>query len=131
MSILYTIETRTRTMRIDKVKWITAHSCGKLKWHSFTSSLKLKREKFGASTLSHKMCPRKQTTEPKQLLHPQFFWATLYNRLIGLLVRGVNLNLWICSCVPVCNLGSFIHASNNFSRMINRLSLGYTDIVMA
>ena len=26
------------TMRIDKVKWITAHNCGKPKWHSFTGS---------------------------------------------------------------------------------------------
>ena len=24
---------------IDKVKWITVRSCGKQKWHSFTSSL--------------------------------------------------------------------------------------------
>ena len=31
-------------MRIDKVKWITAHNCGKPKWHSFT----LKREDFGS-----------------------------------------------------------------------------------
>ena len=26
-------------MRNDKVKWITARSCGKQKWHSFASSL--------------------------------------------------------------------------------------------
>ena len=26
-------------MRIDKVKWTTARSCGKQKWHSFVSSL--------------------------------------------------------------------------------------------
>ena len=31
-------------MRIDKVKWITARSCGKQKWHSFPSSLGCKGE---------------------------------------------------------------------------------------
>ena len=31
-------ETRLWTMCIDKVKWITARSCGKQKRHSFTSS---------------------------------------------------------------------------------------------
>ena len=54
-------------MRIEKAEWITAHNCGKPKWHSFTHTLSWK-EKFGASTLSHKMCPRKQTTEPKLLI---------------------------------------------------------------
>ena len=54
-------------MRIDKVKWITARSCGKQKWHSFASSLGWKGN-FLNSTLPHKMCPRKQTTEPKLLI---------------------------------------------------------------
>ena len=36
---LYYIETRSWTMRIDNVKWITAHSCGKQKWQLFASSL--------------------------------------------------------------------------------------------
>ena len=59
-------------MRIDKVNWITAYNCGKPKWHSFTHSLSWKG-KFGVSTLSHKMCPRKQTTEPKLVILVSFF----------------------------------------------------------
>ena len=68
------------------------------------ASFQLKREHFGSSTMSHKMCPGKQTTKPKllilishflrrrylinwyYLLHPhimgsipfRFYWATLY-----------------------------------------------------
>ena len=38
MRIIYT-RNLLLTMRIDKVKWITAHNCGKPKWHSFTLSL--------------------------------------------------------------------------------------------
>ena len=34
-------------MRIDKDKWITAHNCGKPKWHSFTSTLIWKKDNFG------------------------------------------------------------------------------------
>ena len=58
-------------MRIEKVNWITAHNCGKPKWHSF----KPKREKgnFWVLTLSHKMHSRKQTTEPKLLILVSFF----------------------------------------------------------
>ena len=53
-----------------KVKWITAHNCGKPKlWHSFTSE----KGKFWVLTLSHKMCPRKQTTEPKLVIFVSFF----------------------------------------------------------
>ena len=59
-------------MRIDKVKWITARSCGKQKLHSFASSLGWKG-KIWNSTLSDKMCPRKQTTEPKLLILVSFF----------------------------------------------------------
>ena len=33
----YNVQTRSWTMRIDKVKWITARSCGKQEWHSFAS----------------------------------------------------------------------------------------------
>ena len=88
-------------MHIDKVYWITAHNYGKPKWHSFTAE----KGTFWASTLSHKMCPRKQTTELNllilvsfflrrrclihwyQLLRPHimgsmpfhFHWSTLYN----------------------------------------------------
>ena len=55
-------------MRIDKVKWITARSCGKQKWHSFASIGLTEKGKFWNSTLSHKLCPRKQTTGKKTLL---------------------------------------------------------------
>ena len=51
-------------MRIDKVKLITADNCGKPKWHPAGLVL-AEKEKFLKSTLSHKKCPRKQTTEPK------------------------------------------------------------------
>ena len=54
-------------MAIDKVIWINAHNCGRPKWHSFTSSISW-NGKFWASTLSDKMRPRKQTTEPKLLI---------------------------------------------------------------
>ena len=67
MRILYTRDLLV-TMRIDKVKWITVHNCGKPKWHSF----KLKRDS-PPSTLAHKMGPRKQTTEPKLLILVSFF----------------------------------------------------------
>ena len=59
-------------MHIDKVNWITAHNYGKPKYHSFTPSLSWKGN-FGASTLSHKMCPRKQTTDPNLLILVSFF----------------------------------------------------------
>ena len=55
------------TMRIDKVKWMTAHNCGKQKWHSFMLSLSWKG-KFWVLTLSHKICPRKQITELKLVI---------------------------------------------------------------
>ena len=54
-----------------EVKWITAHSCGKQKWNSFASSLGWKGKVWN-STLSHKICPRKQTTEPKLLILVSF-----------------------------------------------------------
>ena len=90
-------------MHINKVNWNTVHNYGKPKWHSFSPSLGWKGI-IWALTLSHKMSPRKQATEPKfwswynfsqekslhihwyQLLHSQilesrpfrFNWATLY-----------------------------------------------------
>ena len=46
MRILYTrnllLTIAKVSSRIDEVKWITAHNCGKLKWHSFTPSLSWK-----------------------------------------------------------------------------------------
>ena len=60
------------TMRIDKVKWITAHNYGRPKYHAFTSSLGW-NVTFFALTLSLKMGPRKQTTEPKLLILVSFF----------------------------------------------------------
>ena len=62
-----------------------AHDYGKPKWHLFSHSLSWKGN-FGASTLSHKMCPRKQTTEPKLLVLVSFFsgYVTSYtNRSYG------------------------------------------------
>ena len=38
-------------MRIDKVKWITAHNCGKPNWHLFTF-IQLKRENLGLDFVS-------------------------------------------------------------------------------
>ena len=59
-------------MHIDKVEWITAHNCGKPKWNSFKSSLSWKGN-FEASTLPHKMCPRKQNAEPNLMILVSFF----------------------------------------------------------
>ena len=39
-------------MRIDKVKWITAHNYGQPKWHSFTPSLSWKRKILGLDIVS-------------------------------------------------------------------------------
>ena len=33
--------------RFNRVKWITAHNCGKPKWHSFKPGFALKRGNFG------------------------------------------------------------------------------------
>ena len=56
-------------MRIDKDKWTTVAS-----QNDIHSSLVLaEKGKLWTSTLSHKMCPRKQTTEPKLLILVSFF----------------------------------------------------------
>ena len=60
------------TMRIDKVNLITAHNCGKPKWHSFTPSLSWKGRILGLNIVSQ-MCPRTQTTWPKLLILVSFF----------------------------------------------------------
>ena len=67
-------------MRIDKVKWITAHSCGKPKWHSFM----LKRENFEPRHCLTKCALEKKTTEPKLLILVSFFISqeTLSHTLI-------------------------------------------------
>ena len=86
-------------MRINKVNWITAHNCGKPKWHSFTTSLRWKG-KFWASTLSHKMCPRKQTTELKLLILVTFFSDTSY---------CIHIMLEVCRSIfygPPCIVGN-------------------------
>ena len=58
-------------MRIDKVKWITARSCGKQ--NGIHSRLdQAEKGTFWNSTLPHEMCPRKQTTEPKLLILVSF-----------------------------------------------------------
>ena len=107
-------------MHIDKVNWITVRNYGKPKWHSFSPSSSWKG-KFWASTLSGKMCPRKQTTELKllslvsfffrrrylifwyQLLHPcimgsmpfRFYWATLYIHAPNLHHSSPNMPSWL------------------------------------
>ena len=60
-------------MRIVRVNWITAHNCGRPKWHSFASSLSWTEIFWGATILSDKMGPRKQTTEPNLLILVSFF----------------------------------------------------------
>ena len=42
-------------MRIDKVKWITAHNYGKPKWHSFKPSFSWKGEFFYLSIVSQNL----------------------------------------------------------------------------
>ena len=57
-------------MHIDEAKWITPHIMANQ--NSIHSCLVLaEKEKFEASTLSHKICPRKQNTEPKLLIFSQ------------------------------------------------------------
>ena len=106
------------TRRIDKVKWITAHNGGKPKWYSFTPNLSWK-ETMWVLTLSHKMCPRKQTTEPKLVIMVSlfsgevtsstdtsycihilwevclsvFFWATLYRQFLIITLCWPQYNL--------------------------------------
>ena len=60
------------TMRVDEVKWITAHNCDKQKSHLLSLLwvyFKLKREKI----VSQRIFPRKQTTEPHLLILVLFF----------------------------------------------------------
>ena len=113
-------------MRIDKVNWIIAHNYGKPKTHSFKPSLSW-NGKFWTSTLSHKMCPRKQTTEPKcwswyhfsqEKIHVHvctsstdisycihimgsvpfhFYLVTLYNKHCRL---QTEWHVWVCSLKP-------------------------------
>ena len=59
-------------MRIVQINWITAHNYGEPKWHLCSPSLSWKGKNW-ASTLPHKMCPRKKTTEPKLLILVSFF----------------------------------------------------------
>ena len=54
-----------------QVKWITAHNCGEPKMTLIQPTFSWKR-KIWTSSLSHKMCPRKQTTEPKLLILVHF-----------------------------------------------------------
>ena len=51
MCILYTRNPLVTTC-IDKVKWITAHNCGKPKWHSFTPKLSWKGKIWGLDIVS-------------------------------------------------------------------------------
>ena len=50
-----TLETRLWTMRIDKVKWITARSCGKPKCHSYASTLGWKGKIFELDIVSQNL----------------------------------------------------------------------------
>ena len=64
-------------MHIDKVKWITARSCGKPKWHSFTSSLGWKGKIWGLDIVSQHVLRRSYLIHWYQLLHPRisFFYG--------------------------------------------------------
>ena len=103
-------------MRIDKVNWITAHKCGKPKWHSFSPSLSWK-EYFGPwdcvtkcgleNKLPNQNCwawchfsqeKLPQYTDTSYLLSTycgkyaaQFLWATQYSHRSHLadLVHGI------------------------------------------
>ena len=46
-------------MRIDKVKWITAHNYGQQKWHSFTPSLTLYNQAGGGGGGVESTTPRR------------------------------------------------------------------------
>ena len=66
--------TSTRiTMRNDKDEWITAYNCGKPKMEFHSRLVLAEKGTFEAWTLPHKMCPRKQTTEPKLVILVYFF----------------------------------------------------------
>ena len=71
MCILYTRNPLV-TMCIDKVKWITAHNCGKPKWHSFTPKLSWKGKIWGA-----RHCLTKCALQNKLL--NQNCWSSLFS----------------------------------------------------
>ena len=50
-------------IRIDEVEWISAHNYGKPN-DIHSRQVLAEKVQFWTSTLPHKMCPRKQTTEP-------------------------------------------------------------------
>ena len=116
MRILY-----TRNPLVNNARWqITAHSCGKLKWHSFTSSLSRKGKMFGLDIVSQNV-PFKTNYWTKiadlgtiflrsylilwyQLLHPHivrsmpfhfFFLATVYSGP-GEMLGQFRETLWSC-----------------------------------
>ena len=108
-------------MHIDKVNLITAHNYGKLKRHPFSPKFNAWKGKFWASTLSHKMCPRKHCKlvwtkiadlgivflrwsyliHWYQLLHPhivgsmscRFFCCHLYSRYTPVLLLAIDQHL--------------------------------------
>ena len=72
MRILYT-RNQLVTMRIDKLKWITAHNCGKPKWHSFTPSLNWNGKIVGPRHCLTKCALENKTTGPKLLIFASIF----------------------------------------------------------
>ena len=82
------------TLRIYKVKWITANNCGKPKWHSFTPSLSWKREILGLDIVSQNV-PKKTYYWTKMgdlgiiflrrscLIHWLFWYQLLQPHIVG------------------------------------------------
>ena len=108
-SPVFTPEKTLVTTRIDKVKWITAQICGKPKWHSFSRSLSWKR-KIWALTLSHKMCPTKQTTEPKWWSWYRFSQEKLPHTLIPVIASTYCRKY----AVPCFFLGHHLAINNKY-----------------
>ena len=89
-------------MCIDEVNGIIAHNYGMLKLHSLTPSLRWNwKRRCWASTLSHKMCPRNQSTELKLLI--------LVSPCLGEVTSYTDTTYYIhASLWGVCRSGIFV-----------------------
>ena len=119
-------------MRIDKVEWITAHNCGKPKWHAFTPSLSWKGKSLGLYIVSQNV-PSKTTTEPKLVILVSFFSGkvTSYTDhvLASMAQTGASILLRIFTyfpcCRPSCCAFNFIHFQTSVIRLVDRYTWSY------
>ena len=119
-------------MHIDKVNWITAHNCGKPKWHSFSPKFKLKKENFGPRHCLTK-CAQETNYWTKiadlgiillrknyfiywyQLLHPHIVGSTCIHTVPFLLGHPVYCQKKgkLMKTMPFANMGRVILVQRN------------------